>query len=228
MVKGLRVREAPSLASAVIASLAAGTRIAVTGNPNFLGPVAADGHDWYVVQYRSDENDPATEVFGYAAAGDPATPFLDTLRPRCEAAPDVLLTAYEQLACYGVGSLSFTGTYGCGGGCGGLSLGSFEPGWLADPNVATFQLVTVKPGMGLGRIEIHISPDNGLGRPAEGSIIRVVGHYDDPAASTCRIASGAEGEETVADERAAVFYCRERFVIDSYEVLGTDPTYPDG
>ena len=227
MVKGLRVRDLPSLAGKVTASFAAGTRMTVVGNPTSLGPVSAEGFDWYLVQYRADENDPATEVLGFAAAGDPATPFLATLRPRCEAAADILLTEFEQLSCYGGASLTVTGTYGCGE-CGGLAMGSFEPGWLADPNQGYFQVVRVQPGKGLGWTDMHISPGSGLEYPAEGSIIRVVGHYDDPAASTCRIASGVEGELTIADQRAAVLYCRERFVIDSYEVIGVDPKYPDG
>jgi hypothetical protein len=37
------------------------------------------------------------------------------------------------------------------------------------------------------------------------------------------------GEELVAiDARTAVLYCRERLVVDSYEVLGIDPSFPPG
>ena len=30
----------------------------------------------------------------------------------------------------------------------------------------------------------------------------------------------------IADERATLLYCRERFVIDSFEQIGTDPNFP--
>ncbi len=30
------------------------------------------------------------------------------------------------------------------------------------------------------------------------------------------------------DVRSAVLYCRERLVVDSYEVLGVDPSFPTG
>jgi hypothetical protein len=223
MVDGLRVRETPSLAGRVMATFPAGTRVAVPGNPSFLGPVSADGHDWYVIVHRSDEDDPTTEILGYAAAGDAATPFLATLKPRCDRAALITLTGYEQLACLGDGPVTIEGTYGCGE-CGGLALGIFEPGWLANPIFSPLHVLTARQGTGIGRIDLHFPPARGLRDPAEGSILRVEGHFDDGAATTCVISPGIEGSEVPADPRAAVMYCRERFVVDSYEVIGTDST----
>lgn len=225
MVDGLRVRETPSLAGRIMVSYAAGTRVTVVGNPSFLGPVTADGHDWYVIVHRSDEDDPTTEILGYAAAGDAATPFLATLEPRCDRAALITLTGYEQLACLGGGPVMIEGTYGCGG-CGGFAPGTFEPGWLANPIFPPFHVLTAKVGTGIGRIDLHFPPARGLRDPAESSILRVVGHFDDGAATTCVISPGIEGSEEPADPRAAVMYCRERFVVDSYEVIGTDSSYP--
>jgi hypothetical protein len=236
MVDNLRVRGEPSLAGPILHSFDTGTRITVVGNPSFLGPVVADGYDWYLVVHRTDENDPSTEILGWAAAGDPATPFLATLKPRCDRPADVLLTAYEQLACYGDAPLTLEGTYGCGG-CGGFAPGTFEPGWLANPISPPFSVLTAKPGKGIGRIDIHVPPEllaNFFEYPVEGSIIRVVGHFDDPAATTCQIIPGDQvtpggvGPGVPADSRAAIMYCRERFVVDSYVPIGTDPSYPGG
>ena len=223
MVDGLRVRDAPSLAGGIVASFPAGTRVAVPGNPSSLGPLTADGYDWYLVVHREVEDDPATETLGYAAAGDPAAPFLATLKPRCDRAAHITLTGYERLACLGGGQVTIEGTYGCGE-CGGLAPGTFVPEWLAHPIFPPLPVLTAKPGTGIGRIDIHFPPEAGLAYPDEGSIIRLVGHFDDPAATTCEIAAGEP--EVPADPRAAVMYCRERLVVDSYQVIGTDPSYP--
>jgi hypothetical protein len=223
MVDGLRVRETPSLTGRIMTSFPAGTRVQVPGNPSFLGPVTADGYDWYVIVHRSDEDDPATEILGYAAAGDPAGPFLATLKPRCDRAALITLTGFERLACLGGGPVTIEGTYGCGE-CGGLAPGTFVPEWLAHPIFPPLPVLTAKPGTGIGRIDIHFPPEAGLAYPEEGSIIRLVGHFDDAAATTCEIAAGEP--EVPADARAAVMYCRERLVVDSYQVIGTDPSYP--
>jgi len=224
MVEGLRVRDKPSLTAKVLASLPKGTRVLISGNPSFLGPVVADGYAWYIVSHREVETDPSTEILGFAAAGAAATPLMATARPRCEDTAQVILTAYEQLACYSNGILTLEGTYGCGG-CGGFAPGTFEPGWLANPLFPPLPVLTAKPGKGIGRIDIHFVSDGELEYPVEGSILRVVGHYNDSAASSCRIAPGVEGEQVEADSRAAILYCRERFVVDSYEQIGTDAGY---
>jgi hypothetical protein len=226
-VDGLHVRDKPSLTARAVGKLPRGTRVLVVGNPSDLGPVKANGYDWYYIFYRAHENDPSTEILGWAAVGDAQGPYLATLKPRCDQAAQVILTAYEQLSCYGNGSQTFEGTYGCGG-CGGFAPGSFDPAWLADPIGGAFHVLTVKPGKGIGRLDMHIPPDKGLADPVEGSILRVVGHYDDSAASTCRIAPGPDGAQVAADQRAALLFCRERFVVDSYEQIGTDPSYPAG
>jgi hypothetical protein len=224
MVEGLRVRETASLTGKVLASFPKGTRFLISGNPSSLGPVVADGYAWYLVVHRDVETDPSTEILGYAAAGAAAKPLMATARPRCGDAAQITLTAYEQLACYGNGPLTLEGTYGCGG-CGGLAPGTFEPGWLANPLFPPLPVLTAKPGKGIGRIDIHFVTDGELEYPVEGSILRVVGHYDDSVASSCHIAPGVQGEQVEADSRAAILYCRERFVVDSYEQIGTDPGY---
>jgi hypothetical protein len=35
-----------------------------------------------------------------------------------------------------------------------------------------------------------------------------------------------EEPEFVVPDETAIGWCRERFVVDSYEVIGTDPDYP--
>jgi len=220
MVDNLRIRDAPSLSGKILIGLDKWSRVEVSGNPTSLGPVAADGYDWYTVLYQASTG----ETFGWAAAGDPATPFLATLKPRCDRGPDVILTAYEQLACFGSGAVTLEGTYGCGE-CGGFAAGTFEPGWLANPIDGSY-ILRAKPGQGIGQIDMHKPPDAGIELPVEGAILRVIGHFDDDAASTCFIAPLMGDVPTPADERATLLYCRERFVIDSFEQIGTDPDFP--
>ncbi len=54
-------------------------------------------------------------------------------------------------------------------------------------------------------------------------------HVDDPRSTRCtaREPDGTGGTVEI-DVRSAVLYCRERLVVDSYEVLGTDPSFPPG
>ena len=60
--------------------------------------------------------------------------------------------------------------------------------------------------------------------PTAGQILRVVGHFDDPAAGSCAI---SPGEPPVPlDPLVAALYCREQFVVESIEVTGTDPDFP--
>jgi hypothetical protein len=221
MVDNLRIRDTPSLSGKILIALDKWSRVDVGSNPTSLGPVTADGYDWYPVLYQASTG----ETSGWAAAGDPKTPFLATLKPRCGGPGTLILTEYEQLACHGSGSVTIEGTYGCGG-CGGFAAGTFEPAWLANPVDGSYTL-RAKPGQGIGQIDMHKAPDAGIELPAEGAILRVTGHFADDAASTCFIAP-LQGEVPVpADERATLLYCRERFVIDSFEQIGTDPDFPN-
>ncbi len=73
---------------------------------------------------------------------------------------------------------------------------------------------------------MRVAPDSGLEIPADGSIVRVTGHYSDPASTTCSMAT-FDGELAIAvDPRTAELYCREQFVVDSFEVIGTDADFP--
>jgi hypothetical protein len=83
----------------------------------------------------------------------------------------------------------------------------------------------VKPSDQIGPLTIHFPP-GGPARPAEGTILRVAVHVDDPAAASCRLTDVEPEPDTVLPIPTAVFMCRERFVVDSYEVLGTDPAFP--
>jgi hypothetical protein len=176
---GLRVRERPGLNATVVDTLPADTQVEVGG----FGPTVADGFDWYQVVYDDHRA-------GYAAAGSGADHYLELLPPRCIAGePDlaalVRMTGWEQLACFGDRSLTVTGTYGCPV-CGLEIPGSFEPRWLAGPNLN--YLAFPDP------FTLHFGPEAGLDAPSNASILRVTGHFSDPASTTCVMVPQVKGE----------------------------------
>ncbi len=76
-------------------------------------------------------------------------------------------------------------------------------------------------------------PPTGSDAPAIGSIIRVRGHFRDDAATRCAISTiypWVDDPEAVHDVPAVVarLLCRQEFVVDSYEVIGTDPDFGGG
>ena len=234
---GLRLRAEPSTSASTLATLANGDLLAVGYSymhPDW-GPVDADGFGWYPVRPLGSRELPPvpSEPFapgdnlGWVAAGSEGQAFLELMPPRCtEGDPDLVtlqtLMPWEQLACYGNRSFAIEGTYGCGG-CGGLFPGTFEPEWLASP--MNFDLLSVDANQRMGPMTLNFPPD-GPERPEAGTIVRVTGHFDDPAAAECTV---APGDPPVArDQRTAQLYCRARFVVESIEVLGTDEDFPLG
>ena len=66
-------------------------------------------------------------------------------------------------------------------------------------------------------------------RPAEedrGSILRVTGQFNDPRSADCAFQVGSQPQYFRVDELSAEWYCREIFVVSSWEVIGRDDAYP--
>jgi hypothetical protein len=63
-------------------------------------------------------------------------------------------------------------------------------------------------------LEMHAAPGSGVdrGHPGGGAKVQVIGHFDDPAASACRVVSVQPGFQapTLAE---VVLACREAFVV---------------
>jgi hypothetical protein len=236
-VDGLRVREGPTTASELVASLPSGELVAIGRShvsPN-LGPVQADGFTWYPVGVLGISELPVVPhppledpgAIGWVAGGDAGGAFLELVAARCtdaEPSLEVLqsLLPWEQLACYGNRTLTIEGILGCGG-CGGFIPGLFEPVWLAYPE--SLDLLSVEPQDRLGPFQLWFPPD--VERPEVASVLRVTGHFDDPTAAECSIAFGEPDPQPI-DATTAVHSCRAKFVVESFEVLGTDEDFPFG
>jgi len=236
---GLRMREEPSTASALVDNLPV-DQLLLLGltdpAPLDWGPVSAEGFEWYPVARLGNSTvlpplsggplRPATPD-GWVAAGDETEAYIQLVEPRCPARPVSLVTIeamepWEHLACFGSEQITLEGTYGCGA-CGGVFLGSFEPSWLANPFEEA--PLSVDASTRLGPFKLRFPP-GGPAFPNDGDIIRVVGHFDDPAAVGCTVSPGEPPEPR--DARAAELHCRENFVVETIEVLGTDPNFPFG
>lgn len=242
-VKDLNMRKKPTTSAKRLLTLQRHDILIVspldTGNFGW-GPVKADGYTWYPVvrpeAYSTDLGLPAlpaspivdaTPISGWVATDNGSAAFVGAVPSRCPTTVTLEMVSgmlpAERLDCFSGDVLTLTGTFGCDG-CGGFALGVFKPAWLATP--FEFDFLSVKPADRLGPIALRFPPD-GPDRPVVGSIIQVRVHVDDSRATKCSITEG-DGlvADMVVDPRTAVLYCRERLVVDSYDVLGVDPTFP--
>jgi hypothetical protein len=220
LVDQLQLRAGPGLDADATGQAMAGDRFMVG---RWWGPVARDGLDWYRLGPAA-----AGDLDAWAAAGSGADRFLQVVTPECPSGdPDLealidMASDWDRLACFGDRSLALEGTFGCGP-CDGAIAGEFEPLWLTYPVAVSYLWVDFQAGV--GPLVLRTPPD--LEMPELGSIVRVTGHFSDAASTTCEISTFDGGQPVVVDQRTAELYCREQFVVDSFEVVGTDPTYSD-
>jgi hypothetical protein len=232
IVSGLNVRAWPSTSGAKIAKAPKGSVWLF-----FDAPVRANGFQWYFGEQASnvDGGIPAlptafetglNPLTGWIASGTSDAPYLAPLDLRCPATISLAnvegMLASERVGCFGSDTIELKGTYGCGG-CGGVAPGDFTPRWLAGP--LDYSFLSAHPAEHLG-LNAHFAPD-GPAAPPEGTIIRARGHFADERSSSCLIAPfGADDTPEPIPGAIARAYCRAQFVVTSFEVLGTDPTFP--
>lgn len=237
LVDGLRMREAPSTGAALVEDLPLDSLLAVgfVHLRDDWGPVLAEGFEWYPVIRLGDLTDPpplsdgpmmpGDGRSGWVASGDETEDYVALLEPRCPVRPVDLASVeamlpWEHLACFGAEQVTLDGTFGCGG-CGGFYAGTFEPSWLAFPFTGAF--LSADANARVGPFDMHFAP-SGPDQPPHGSIVRVTGHFDDAAARGCTVSPGEP--PTPVDARTDELYCREQFVVEILEVIGTDPDFP--
>lgn len=244
-VAELNVREQPTTSSKRLVTLKRGDVLIVSPAQMFVGwgPITADGYSWYpVIQpglgatawtlaplptYPIDRGDTAV-VTGWVATAKGAASYVTAVAPRCPSTVNLVnvsaMLPAEHIACFDE-PFVLEGTYGCGG-CGGATTGLYEPPWLASP--MQYGFLSVDPAKQIGPLAVSFEPDK-LPELAGGSIVRMTVHVNDPLSETCVMAELDDAEKMVPiPHDSAVYYCRERIVVDSYEVLGTDPDFPFG
>jgi hypothetical protein len=188
----------------------------------FAGPVAAHGFEWYLVVVTGRE--PGADQLGWVATPLEGDAWLVPSELECPgSAPDVITIAMERAMpayCYQGRELTLEGWVATGFGCN--VGGTYAPTWLAHPCAnMSYIRSTPTPPMGDQPMFLHY-PAPGVTNPTliynDGQHVRIVGHYDDPAAVECVIefadSSRLDGRTFEASDPAAdVAMCRMRFVV---------------
>jgi hypothetical protein len=237
LVSGLNIRARPSTSGAKIGTAPKGSvylvhdyRIQANGYAWYFGYQAGVNADGSVPTLPNGIGAMGVDpIAGWLAAGTSDTPYLQPIAPRCPTTVDLrnvqAMLSSETISCFGTKQIALKGTYGCGG-CGGSNPGTFSPDWLASP--LTFNFLSLDPSKGIGPFAVRFAP-GGPVPPAEGSIISIHGHFNDSRASTCKIAfppDNGTGTMVPLASAVAVAYCKAQFVVDSFDLLGTDPSFP--
>jgi len=127
-------------------------------------------------------------------------------------------------ACFGDQPLTFrawtVGCYGCSAPP-SAGPGSGQPAWLAQPPKAT-TLFLSPSRVGLwGAIEAVLDPSlRGSVIPGPIRQVRVTGHFDDPAAQSCRRVPTEFEEQSYAGVADIVAGCRATFVVTEIREIG--------
>ena len=244
-VAELNLRRRPTTSARRVEILERGDLLVISPSDFVIagyGPISADDYTWYpVIKIDGSDGDGVLDplpthpipigaelVSGWIATDDGEDRFVRQLDPRCPTTVDLAsvsgMLPAERLACFGA-PIVLEGTFGCGG-CGGAIAGVYEPAWLASP--MNFDFLSVDVSDGFGPLALRFRPA-GPARPAAGSIVRVTVHVDDARSTRCTMAELGEDETLMpVDAATAALYCREQLVVDSYELLGTDPDFTGG
>lgn len=144
------------------------------------------------------------------------TPAADCVNPP----PDIaaLSVVADPVACYGNAPLTFDATWLGGGEADCPS--APEPAWLA---CSPFSLQPFGDTRKVGAPQLFVAVDPSVSfSPAEPfAQVRVTGHFDDPAAQTCRETQLGGGAETLVPAAETIEGCRRTFVVTQVAPLGS-------
>jgi len=121
--------------------------------------------------------------------------------------------------CFGSRTLKVRGYIADCGGCGGATNEQASPTWLLDPlGYSAFWLspAVVQADTGHGGFGVMINPAHPVTVPSTNTHVELSGHFDDPAATTCRVWSGG-GPVLPRDQTVAA--CKQAFVVTAIRKL---------
>lgn len=222
-VDGLNLRVAADESSEALITLENGRRLFIIGEPT-----EASGLRWYRVAPFDDGDgcESGCGLIGFVATpvSDEEEPWISAVEVTCPPSPMTaeqigVLEPMEALHCYGRDEIEITGTLDLPIH-GPISPYRYSPGWLTQESLLFMReawWITYRP-----------HPDAGLDEPQRGDVVRVTGHFEDPAATDCRVTVDPdffggeipeEFESTVIPARV-VLDCRTAFAWTDYEVIG--------
>jgi hypothetical protein len=228
--EALNIRSEPNESASVLGELDPGQRLFIIGEPTDQGELR-----WYRVGVVAGQAcDEECNLLGYVATPvlEEADAWIDDVSITCPSSPMTsealgALGALEALHCYGRNEIVVTGTIEtpC---CGYVGPLAFSPEWLAHPVPPAFFIGAANQALGF-----RANPDADLEPPERGDVVRVTGHFEDPAATSCRHSIddtfwGGASPEPVQMELPArvVLDCRATFVWTDYEVTGHEDLGP--
>ena len=216
----LNLRAAANQSSESLAMLEPGRRLFIIGQPTDAGDLR-----WYRVAPFDDAEgcESGCGLLGFVATPMSASEdaWIEEVDVSCPTSPMTAqqigaLVPLEALHCYGNNEIVVTGTVD-NPIHGPYSPLVYTPGWLNYENIQYLQHA--------GWMSYRPHPSAGLEMPERGEVVRVTGHFEDPAATDCRVTvdPGFFGGEVPADFVApapnrVVLDCRAAFVWTAYEV----------
>ena len=215
---GLHLRDAGKLASDSLGTLSSGARVFIIG-----APVAGEGYAWYRVAWVDGPLESgcvdACQRIGWVATPPSGEPWLEEAEVACGTPTTIheidALLPLERLSCFGSQDLTLTGPVEAWGVTGCVFAPEYSPAWLIGSGCGggvRFAGTTGPP------IDFITAPESGLAEPPTPAGIRFIGHFEDPAAPSCRLVD--PGEVIGAPSGAAlVLHCRTILVITDYEVI---------
>ena len=224
----LNLREQPSESSSILAEMPPGRRLFTIGEPTDAGELS-----WYRVGVVSGPDCPEDcNLIGHVATPTAADeePWITEVAIDCPSSPMThgqltALLPLEALHCFGRNDLMVTGTVDspC---CSPPSPIVLTPEWLAGSAPAFLRA----EGGTTFVVAFRADPEAGLEVPERGDVVRVTGHFEDPAATSCRAkvdeeASGGEPVQLPNPARV-ILDCRATFVWTEYEVTGFEDLGP--
>jgi len=224
----LNLRQQPNDAASILAEMPPGQRLFVIGEPTDAGDLR-----WYRVAVSAGPDCPEDcNLIGYVATPVLAEEeaYISEVSVECPSSPMThnqltALLPLEALHCFGRNDIVVTGTADTPGSSPPNAI-RITPEWLGGPAPAFLRL----EGAGQWLVEFRADPEIQLDVPERGDVVRVVGHFEDPAATSCRAAVDREvsGDDPVQlpDPARVILDCRATFVWTDYEVTGSEDLGP--
>ncbi|MDQ2853622.1 MAG: hypothetical protein M3R32_02045, partial [Chloroflexota bacterium] len=148
----------------------------------------------------------------------------DPSRDNCPAAPRTgldfaILDRALAVACFGSQPITFQTWSVICDGCTGHSDGTYEPSWLAAPGA---NQLFVSPIDGGSSMPVVLPALGDIPDPSwTPKLIELTGHFDDPAAPTCRFTPTPDQDAWYPGQRGFVDICRQQFVATAVKVVGS-------
>jgi hypothetical protein len=162
---------------------------------------------------------------GWLPESDPIMAFVpEPTNGECPALPTDFLEfavadASGIVACHGAEPFSFRAwSVPCDQGCYGYE-GMAEPAWLLQPTDNQLYLTPTATNDGGWWSNAVVSPRLKVDRSWASAWVELTGHYDDPAAATCRRQPTADELQWWSGQQALITQCRTTFVTTDVKVV---------